>query len=477
MYRSLVPTLAAAGALVLGASPARAQFVEPDARTLRAYEGVEAGDWFGWVGANLGDLDGDGVDDLAIPAPAEDGFEGSVTVFSGADGTPLHRIEGGFALGYSVSSAGDVDADGVPDYIVGGGRVAVFSGADHGVLLELTATTGFGDSVSGAGDLDGDGHDDVVVGSQFDATASPAAGRVFALSGADGSVLWTREGAGEGHTFGSGIGDLGDVTHDGVPEVVVGAAGAGEFGGGLAYVLDGRDGSIVHELPPVAPAKAVRFGEFFASGAGDVDGDRIPDVFVGDYAYDAFRGAAFVYSGRTGARIHYFPGIDPGDGMGPGRGVGDVNGDRYADLLVGAYLDSDGGPDAGKAYLYSGRSGALLRTITATVESDNFGVDALGAGDVDGDGLPDYLVTAVGLSFAGLEPGRAYVINGTVLPCPSDVTGDGKVTFRDFLYVRGARGTSDPRADLDGDRVVDDEDLDIVFLDRGRCPAGVPDAR
>ena len=288
-------------------------------------------------------------------------------------------------------------------------------------------------------------------------------------SGADGAVLWTREGGGAGHQLGSALGAVGDVNRDRVPDVVAGAFGAGE-----AYLLDGRDGSLLRTLVPVDPQAAVVFGQFFASGAADMDRDGVTDVFVGDYAAGAAaQGTATIYSGRSGRVLHHLVG-QPGDGVGPGRGVPDVNGDRVADIVVAAWTSSDGAPQAGKVLVFSGRSGALLRTVTADVAGDNVGVDAIAVGDSDGDHLTDYLMTAVGLSFAGLDVGRAYLIAGTVLPCPADLDHDRRVDGRDLAALRAAIRRGDARGDLNGDRVVDAQDVAVLLRDLGRCPSGRP---
>ena len=465
-------------AVAVAPTAALAQFVEDDVELLYTLQGDQIGDNFGWVAANLPDLDGDGIQDLIIPSISFNGV-GRVSLFSGRDGELFHDIQPatGTLFGWSVGVAGDVNDDGVGDYIIGGRPTQVFSGRDHSVLFNVDATVGFASAVSAAGDLNRDGYDDFMVGAQFDATGGPGAGRLFALSGKDASILWSRNGE-PGTSLGSAVGLVGDVNRDRVPDIVVGAFNAGLAQGGEAWVLSGKDGSVIHLLQPVDPAEASVFGQFFAAGAGDVDGDRVPDVFVGDYFEGAgprtATGRAYIFSGRTGELVHVFTGFSNGDGLGPGRGIPDVNGDRFNDVIVAAYLNSDAAPAAGAAYIFSGRSGALLRTITATIAGDNFGVDALTVGDVNGDRIPDYAMTAVGLSFNGTETGRTYVIAGDRLPCPADLNGNGFVGRRDIKAVQRAFGEVGGPADLNGDGIVDALDLTVAQLDRGRCPRGVP---
>ena len=423
--------LAAAFALALGSGGVAAAdppFVEDEAESLLVLTGDAAGDYFGWIAANIGDITGDGVDELLVPTLLDGtggAFAGKFTVFSLTDGAELHVDFGSDfeLLGYSAAAAGDVNADGIGDYIVGapgfssaeppGGRVVVYSGADHSVLLEFTPETAgfFGSSVAGMGDVDGDGYDDLVVGAARADDPGEDAGQVFAYSGADGSPLWTFDGRHAGDWLGSAVGALGDVNGDGVPDIVVGAQG----NGGEAFVLNGDDGSVIHRLRP-RPGSGSAYGQFFASGPGDVDADGVPDVLVTDYNAGEGdligTGAAYVYSGATGAVIHAWRGVDF-EGLGPGRGVGDVNGDGHADLIIAGYTSSEGASAAGRAYVLSGADGSTIRTITSTIENDNFGVDALGVGDVDGDGQTDFAVTAVGQAFLGTGPGVTYIIAGT----------------------------------------------------------------
>ncbi|MEM9552758.1 MAG: FG-GAP-like repeat-containing protein [Acidobacteriota bacterium] len=476
---------AAGFGLLAVAPPSAAQapppaFLEPDVELVRSLDGTQVGDYFGWVVADADDLDGDGVRDVVVPAIAFDGFSGRIAAFSGADGAKLFEVIGvpGAAFGYSVTRAGDVDGDGVPDVIAGGGQTLVLSGADGAVLLDLGAVVGFADAVAGAGDLDGDGLDDLVVGSAGASVSGPGAGRIVAFSGADGSVLWTRDGAAEGDALGSALGRLDDLDRDGVPEVVAGAQGAGPTDGGEALVLSGVDGSLVRTLRPRRPEDASVFGSFFASGTPDLDRDGVGDIYIGDLDAATEKGPstgiAHVFSGRTGRLLHELRGLSAGEGFGLGRGVEDLNGDGFADLVIGAFNNSAGAPSAGAVYVFSGRSGALLRTVTSTVVGENFGGDATATDDLDGDGLPELVATAPGLSFVGIAPGRTLLVAGTRLPCPSDLTGDGRVGLLDLLQLKRWRGATGGPADLDGSGLVDVRDLIVLVRDLGRCAPGAP---
>lgn len=409
---------------------AEGPFVEANVSIIYEYKGENIGDAYGWVGANLGDLDGDSVDDFATTAPffGGDKANGKIYIYSGRTGALLHEDIGveGNRLGYSIAPAGDVNTDGRPDYIAGGNgrpnRVVVYSGVDHTILHELTTPAGipegFGASVAGAGDVNGDGHADLFIGApraDLSETVTDT-GRVYLLSGVDGVVIWEHLATTPQGQLGSGVGLVGDVNDDGIPDQVAAAPNAGAKGLGEAYLFSGADGTILHTLTPVDEANSGgTFGTFFASGAGDVNKDGTPDLFVGDYA--AFRGAAqgtgraYVFSGADGSTLHVFEAEADGDGVGPGRGIPDVNGDGHADLSIAAWQSSAGAPLAGKVYVYSGADGALLHTVTGSLENDALGVDALSVGDVNSDSNRDYMVTAVGNDFNGADVGHIYIIS------------------------------------------------------------------
>ena len=400
-------------------------FVERSVPVERIHDGQDQWGAFGWIGANLGDQNGDGRNEYLIAAPFYASAAGRTVVFDG-NGNVASEHEGeAFSLfGYSAASAGDVNGDGTVDYIIGApghpqvgnpGRVVVYSGADHTLLYDLSGVQSFGRSVTGVGDTDGDGYDDFAVGAEFFG-AGPGGlltgpGQVAVYSGQNGALLWSQTGFNSGDLLGGGAGRLADLDGDGHGDLVVAARGA-DNGNGRAYIFSGADGTLIHTLSPGEAGSSFTFGRFFASGAGDTNADGVEDVFVGDYGAVGGEGRAYVYSGVDGSILHTFgPEVAADAGVGPGRGIPDVDGDGHDDLIIAAYLSSAGAEQGGKVYVYSGADGSILHEVTGSVPFDLLGVDALSLGDLDGDGGQEYLLTAPGLSFGGLDVGHNYVIS------------------------------------------------------------------
>ena len=236
--------------------------------------------------------------------------------------------------------------------------------------------------IRAAGDVNNDGHADIV----FSGNSSQA----FVVDGATSNYLYTftRDMANEG-AFNS-VSGVGDINKDGYDDFALGSAYYGEV-----KIHSGVDGSVLHTID--GPS-GIQFGAAI-SGAGDVNADGYPDFIVGaKYFSDAayLRGSAYVYSGSDGALLYTFLGDGANNYFGSSvSGVGDVNQDGFADVIVGApnYDDAYFGLDVGRAKVFSGKTGSILYTILGTVPNGSLGKEVSAAGDVNGDGRPDFAVT------------------------------------------------------------------------------------
>jgi hypothetical protein len=360
---------------------------QPAPNLLRSYLGSPS---TGWAVADVSDLDRDGKRDFVAGANASR----QLIAYSSARTAPLWTATStALNFGYAMSGVGDIDRDGLEDVLVGApgqpvgpapGSAVLLSGANGAVLRTFTPPAGalaFGAAVGGFDDVNGDNVGELLVG-------APGSGAVFVISGSDGVVLRTLIGS-PGSSFGAGVAKLRDGDGDNVSEIIIGAP---LDLGGRVYVHSGANGSRRFTLASAQPGG--RFGEFFVSDAGDVNGDGTHDVYVGDYAEGGVNGAAYVFSGRDGARLHRIVGT-PGEGLGPGRGAGDVNGDGRADIVVGAYTFSGAGVNqGGRAAVFSGADASFLMRVNGTRPGGQFGFDAVGIGDVNDDGRLDFIVAS-----------------------------------------------------------------------------------
>ncbi len=420
-------------------------------------ESNQAGALFGAGVAPAGDVNGDGYADVIIGADGYSNgeeYEGMAALYLGSAtglmAQPLTRLEGeqaGAHFGREVAPAGDVNGDGYSDIIIGAydydngeeneGGVFVFHGGSTG-LSDNAVWTGesnqadayLGYSVSTAGDVNGDGYSDVVVGAYKYDNGEIDEGRIFVFHGsADGvsaTADWTAENNEAESRFGYSVSTAGDVNGDGYSDILTGAYyfANGEAYEGRAYAYYGSSAG----LPP-SPDWVVESNQvegtlgYSVSTAGDVNGDGYSDVVVGAYAYNGGEGAAFVYHGSD-LGLSSTPNweangpeqLDNYFGMSVSS-AGDVNGDGYSDVIVGApYLDING-TDEGKVFVYHGSSSGLgvdaEWTIDGEQDSAYLGRSVALAGDVNGDGYSDIITSAHLYDHDEVDEGRVYAFYGS----------------------------------------------------------------
>lgn len=333
-----------------------------------------------------------------------------------------HGGNDGSLFGASVDGAGDVDGDGFDDWIVGApltnagggatGRARVFSGRSGVLLLEVAGTSvgdEFGQSVAGVGDANGDGRADVAVGSPGESNAGAGSGSVRLYSGANGALIWRIDGGAAGDRLGQSIHAAGDVNGDGFDDVVVGAPGSAGSRG-MASVRSGRTGAVLHTWNGIAAGDELGTS---VAGIGDMDGDERPDIAVGAPGATARAGRVTVFSGSTGSVLRIWNGANAGDELGAAVArVGDLNGDGRAEILAGSPRHDAGGVDAGRAVVFSGSDGSVLRTFDGAAAGDLLGSAIAGAGDVNGDDVPDLVIGAPLDDSGGLDAGSIRVRSG-----------------------------------------------------------------
>jgi len=407
-----------------------------------AIESPESQSWgtFANSVSGIGDLNNDGYDEFIIGAPDE-GTHGKAYVFFGANYDTLYTLtpptSNTVDFGLSVSGAGDVNNDGINDFIVGtdyhSNHVAyVYNGATGDTLYELASPFpmiggGFGRNVSGAGDVNNDGFDDVIVGASEEFPFGlNRAGSAYVFSGATGDTIYSLVSpntAVSGY-FGNAIAEIGDINNDNYDDVIVGAYNEDYYSTsttGRAYIFSGIDGDTLFALQSPNAEYVGNFG-YSVSGAGDVNNDGTNDVIVGarqeTVSGNSVSGRAYVFSGLTGSVLLILNSPSPitygyfGHSV---AGVGDLNNDNYDDVFVGAFHEGVTGiARSGLGYIFSGATGDTLCSLQSlNPEQDGrFGWTASSAGDINNDGLGDIIVGAVG-EFGGYPSGhgRAYLFS------------------------------------------------------------------
>ncbi len=445
------------------------------------------GDISGWSIDRAGDINGDGLADLIVGAIGSDlavgrGAGRSYIVFgktgtSAVDLSAVANGSGGFVINgqcagdYSgnVAAAGDINGDGLADLIVGAGdgdpasgidagRSYVIFGKSGGGAIDLSAIAkgsgGFvisgqcagdisgGWGIDGAGDINGDGLADLIVGAgNGDLASGIDAGRSYVIFGksgtsgvdlsavANGSGGFVINGQCAGDYSGGSVAAAGDINGDGLGDLIVGAAGAGDPASGInagrSYVIFGKSDGGAVDLSAVA------------NGSGGF-------VINGQCARDGSGGS-----------------ID---------GAGDINGDGLADLIVGA---SGGDPaaryDAGRSYIVLGRTGTSAVDLSAVangsggfvingVSADDWsGRSVAAAGDVNGDGLADLIVGAL-----GRYVGRSYVIFGSTSGAFASSAVD-QLGTTDHDTLTGTAGAETLVANAGNDTLIGNGGADVLY--------------
>ncbi|MXN67508.1 tandem-95 repeat protein [Stappia sp. GBMRC 2046] len=564
--------------------------------------GVVAGDYAGSTVSSAGDVNGDGIDDVIIGAyrayPNGTDSGASYVVFGGqafADGFELSSLENGTGIsgfvvngagsdnrfGISVSSAGDLNGDGVDDLIIGANRAdpenpdmttrgnagqtyVIFGGPDISggagafSLSSLDGTNGFilngvaaddlsGRSVSSAGDVNGDGIDDLIIATDNadpqnpDMTARNSAGQtyvvfggseigntgIFELSSLDGTNGFMLNGVLSGDRSGSSASSAGDVNGDGIDDLIIGAGQADPNGtsSGASYVvfgglditggtgtfelsdLDGTNGFVLNGVD------ASDFSGQSVSSAGDVNGDGIDDLIIGarqadpenpdmtirsgaGESYVVFggpgigSGGSFELSSLNGANGFVLNGVAANDRSGVSvSSAGDVNGDGVDDLIIGASQADPNGDRSGESYVVfgglditggtgtfelsdiDGTNGFVLNGVD---ESDFSGQSVSSAGDVNGDGFDDLIIGAFNANPTGdAATGAGYVVFGGDFSGGVTVGTDGA----DTLMATGGNTAGDQLVGgLGNDTLVGDGGADVLSGGAGDDTLAISDA-
>ncbi len=429
-----------------------------DASTLYTLYGENpegSSDHFGASAAAAGDINKDGYADFIIGASWDSTvayLAGKAILYSGADGSELMAFYGEQErdfFGHSVNNAGDINADGYDDIIIGvtfdwriqiPGYIKVFDGLSGNQIYKISANDNsayYGNSVTGAGDINQDGYDDFIVG-DFHPYSPPHRYIVRIYSGIDASLLYEIIPE-DGSSTTAIIAANGDINGDNYPDFIIGDPYFGQPNSQLGrfYVYSGIDASIAYII------RAEQYGERFATSIdfiGDIDSDGYDDIVIGKSISD--KPFVKVYSGYNGAPLYRFFNEDLSINTTVVSAAGDIDADGYPDILVGA----NGSTSYSRII--------LARDLFNDLDGD-FTPNHLDL-DIDGDGLSNNQESSLATNAASIDTDIDGINDDIELtygfnPVSSDSDSDGTVDGFDMFPLDNRLQTGNETLPIDSD--------------------------
>ena len=349
-------------------------------KELHNIQGTPSSSTFSMSADSIGDINSDGHDDFLVGRKTDN----SVKVYSGADASVLHTLNGPpySYFGEVVANIGDINGDSFIDFAVSAplfNQVSVFSGADATELYKWTGGESYGSSLSSAGDVNNDGIQDIIIGAPNDnkGGSSTRNGSLEVRSGQDGSILHFIQGANNKAYLGYSVSDLGDINNDGYDDFAAKVNQSTRNNQSIIAIYSGLDKRILR-------MNSVSYGSTFGNyieNVGDLNNDGISDLAISTTETNS---GVYIYSGKTLDLISVKYADSNRSGYATAN-AGDVDGDGINDYLMNISITANG-----KVWLVSGASNKTIYEFLPAIEGSGFGY-ALAVADINADNKPDFI--------------------------------------------------------------------------------------